>query len=244
MREVEMNKGTYTDKEADVMAALVEGAMYTDEERKEYARIIHEFNWLYYKLFNQTWCSTSWKGINVLKPPTDLWVYQEIISMQKPDLIIETGTMRGGSAVYMSDVLKLVNPRGHVISIDIDRTKINDEAFKSDVSFITGSSTEKSVYEVVRRHIDIYQCHKVMVILDSDHSYEHVTNELNIYSKLVTKGQALIVEDTNNWPPAKQAVDDWLVNHPEFTTDIGCEKYMLTFNRGGYLEKIGGENEV
>ena len=148
--------------------------------------------------------------------------------------------MRGGSAVFLDDVLKLVNPRGHVISIDLDRTKINEEAFKSDVMFLTGSSTEQSVYETVKRHIDTYQCSRVMAILDSDHSYEHVTNELNIYSTLVTKGQALIVEDTNNWPPTKKAVDDWLEHHPEFTTDIGCEKYMLTFNRGGYLEKIGG----
>ncbi len=235
-----MNKGTYTDKEADVIAALVEGAMYTDEERKDYARIIHEFNWLYYKLFNQTWCSTSWKEINVLKPPTDLWVYQEIISRLKPDLIIETGTMRGGSAVYLSDVLNLVNPGGRVISIDIDREKINKAAFESNVIFLTGSSTDQKIYKEVTDYIEEFQCKKVMVILDSDHSYEHVTHELNIYSTLVTKGQALIVEDTNNWPPAKKAVDDWLENHSEFTTDIGCEKYMLTFNRGGYLEKIGG----
>lgn len=240
MREIEMNVGTYTDKQADVIAALVEGAMYTDEERIEYAEIIHKFNWLYYKLFNQTWCSTSWKEISVLKPPTDLWIYQEIIAKTKPDLIIETGTMRGGSAVFLNDMCKLMSPGGHVITIDIDRTQINEEAFNSDVLFLTGSSTSKEIYDEVKMHIDTYQCKRVMVILDSDHSEEHVTNELNIYSMLVSKGMALIVEDTNNYEPAKIAVDKWLVNHPEFTTDIGCEKYMLTFNRGGYLEKIGG----
>lgn len=240
MREIVMNKGTYTDKEADVIAALVEGAMYTDEERREYAEIIHKFNWLYYKLFNQTWCTTSWKEIPVLKPPTDLWIYQEIIAKTKPDLIIETGTMRGGSAVFLDDMCKLMSPRGHVISIDIDRTKIYDKAFESDVRFITGSSTSKEVYDELVMHIDTYQCSRIMVILDSDHSEEHVTHELNIYGSLVSKGMALIVEDTNNWAPTKVAVDKWLVDHPEFTTDIGCEKYMLTFNRGGYLEKIGG----
>lgn len=228
---------TISDRTADAIAALTEGAMYTDEERMKYAKIIYDFNKLYYDLHKQTWCATSWKGIPVLKAPTDLWIYQEIITRLKPDLIIETGTMRGGSAVFLDDMCRLVNPKGYIISIDTEPEKIDKRAYDSRVKFIAGSSVDKEIVDIVKAHIYAWDCKKVMVILDSDHSEEHVTKELDIYGKLVTKDSALIVEDTVS-SDAMIAVNKWMPNHPEFTTDIECEKFMLTFNRGGYLEKI------
>lgn len=228
---------TISERTAEAIAALTEGAMYTDEDRMKYAKIIYDFNKLYYDLYKQTWCATSWKGIPVLKAPTDLWIYQEIITRLKPDLIIETGTMRGGSAVFLDDMCKLVNHSGRVISIDIESEKIDKRAYDSNVKFITGSSVDQDIVNIVKAHIYAYNCEKVMVILDSDHSEEHVIKELDIYSKLVTKGSALIVEDTSN-SEAREAVSKWLPEHPEFTTDIECEKLMLTFCRGGYLEKV------
>jgi cephalosporin hydroxylase len=232
-----MNNSVIGDKQAEAIAALTEAAMYTDEERIKYAQIIYDFNKLYYDLYKQTWCATSWKGIPVLKAPTDLWIYQEIITRLQPDLIIETGTMRGGSAVYLDDMCKLVNPKGRVITIDTEFDKIDKRAFDSNVKFITGSSVDPAIVSEVKACIWAWGCKSVMVILDSDHSESHVTNELNIYGKLVTKGSALIVEDTIS-SEAKIAVEKWLPEHPEFTTDIECEKFMLTFNRGGYLEKV------
>jgi cephalosporin hydroxylase len=232
-----MNNGTISERAANAMAALTEGAMYTDEERIKYAQIIYDFNKVYYELNRQTWCATSWKGIPVLKAPTDLWIYQEIIARLKPDLIIETGTMRGGSAVFLDDMLGLINPKGKVISIDTQPEKIFKEAYDSHVKFITGSSVDPAIVSEVKACIMSWGCKKVMAILDSDHSKEHVMKELGIYGKLVTKDSALIVEDTSN-SEARNAVEEWLPEHPEFTTDIGCEKFMLTFNRGGYLEKV------
>lgn len=231
-------QGIITDRQADAIAAMTEQAMYTDEERKKYAKIIKDFNETYYELYRQTWCATSWKGIPVLKPPTDLWVYQEIITKTKPDLIIETGTMRGGSAVFLDDMCKLRHMECRVVTIDINRESIDPRAFESNVRFITGSSVSHETFVELTALIAVHNCKRVMVILDSDHSEEHVTNELNMYCKFVTKGMALIVEDSSNCLSVKAAIDKWLPDHPEFTTDIGCEKYMLTFNRGGYLEKV------
>ena len=78
-----------------------------------------------------------------------------------------------------------------------------------------------------------------MVILDSDHEEEHVAQELEIYAPLVTKGSILIVEDTNNHPGPKAAVERWFPEHREnFKYDYMCEKFMLTFNRDGYFERI------
>lgn len=228
-----------TDRQADAIAAVTEGAMYTDEERERYAKIIADFNRMYHDLYRQTWCATAWKGVNVLKPPTDMWIYQEIIQRLKPDFIIETGTMRGGSAVFLDDMCKLMNPKGRVITIDTCAENIDPKAYNSSVMFLTGSSVDEKIVATVKNHIEELGGKKIMVILDSDHSEEHVTNELDVYGPIVTNGMALIVEDTGNCASAMAAVDKWLPDHPEFTTDIGCEKFMLTFHRGGYLEKVG-----
>jgi cephalosporin hydroxylase len=238
--EGDMNSSVMmSDRQAMAIAAMVEGAMYTDEEREYYAKVIAEFNKMYHGLYKQTWCATVWKGINILKPPTDMWIYQEIIDRLKPDLIIETGTMRGGGAVFLDDMCKLMNPKGHVITIDTCPENIDKRAYDSNVKFITGSSVSAEVLSEVKACIWAWNCKTIMVILDSDHSEEHVTNELNTYGSIVTKGSALIVEDTGNCASAMAAVDKWLPEHPEYTTDIGCEKFMLTFHRGGYLEKVG-----
>lgn len=237
-----MNQGgmMMSDRQAMAIAALTEGAMYTDEERERYEKIVKAFNLLYHGLYRQTWCGTVWKGINVLKAPTDMWIYQEIIERWKPDLIIETGTYRGGSAVFLDDMCKLMNPNGKVISIDTEPEHRDKRADKSNVKFLVGSSVSGEILSEVKAHIYAWDCKKVMVILDSDHSEEHVLNELNAYGPIVTNGGALIVEDTSNCPSAMAAVDKWLPEHPEYTTDIGCEKFMLTFHRGGYLEKVEG----
>lgn len=224
--------------QVEVLAAILERSMYSDEERAQYSKIIADFNKLYHKLDRQTWCATQWKGINVLKPPTDLWVYQEIIERLKPELIIETGSMRGGSAVFLDDVCKLMNPDSQVISIDINKDNINPKAFESDVIFMTGSSVDEEIVDQLKAYIKANEIKKVMVILDSDHSEEHVTNELNMYGPMVTKGMALIVEDTGNCYSAQVAVERWLLDHPEYKIDYGCEKFMLTFSRGGFLERV------
>ena len=85
-----------------------------------------------------------------------------------------------------------------------------------------------------------------MVILDSDHRKSHVANELQIYSEIVSVGHYLIVEDTiigNPILPAfgpgpKEALDEFLKDHPNFQADNDREKFMLTFNPGGYLRRL------
>ena len=85
-----------------------------------------------------------------------------------------------------------------------------------------------------------------MVILDSDHSCEHVLSELRLYAPLVSPGSSLVVEDTNiNGHPVDprfgagphEALELFLPEHPEFSRDAGCEKFYLTFNPGGFLRR-------
>ncbi len=172
----------------------------------------------------------------MLKTPTDLWIYQELIAHLKPDLIIETGTYYGGSAYFMRDIMNL-NAGGRIMTIDIDHSRL---AIKTPgVEYVLGSSVSEETMMLVRAYIHAYSCQRVMVILDSAHDEEHVAKELELYAPLVSVGMQLIVEDTNNDPGPKAAVERWFPKNSEkFKRDFMCEKFMLTFNRDGYFERI------
>lgn len=219
---------------------------FTPEEKETFRKIIKAFTRLYYDYPKQTWAAMKWRGVQVFKAPTDMWIYQELIHEIKPDLIIETGTCCGGSALYLADMLRLEGLHNSiVVTIDLDGSKCNSK-LEDDPNIIReiGSSVSAEVVEKVKKMCEGRK--KVMVILDSDHSKEHVVKELELYAPLVSPGSILIVEDTivngnpvmaDHGPGPKEAIDEWLWLHPEFEVNTMCEKFMLTFNRGGYLER-------
>lgn len=227
--------------QAQSQAEFIAAQRYSDAEKIKFAKIIREFNKLYYDLGKQTWCNTRYRGVTVFKAPTDLWIYQELIEACRPDLIIETGSCRGGSAMFLSDTVKNICP-STVISIDITHDNLHGKAKQSDVNFWLGSSVDDEIVARVKAHIAAYYCQRVMVILDSDHSKEHVLKELEVYAPLVSVGCPLIVEDTNNCQGPKDAVEEWFSEHEQrgyqYKPDYICEKFMLTFNRDGYFERV------
>ncbi len=216
--------------------------------------VIRDFNFLYHANDNQTWRNTKWLGIHALKNPLDLWIYQEIIYELRPDIIIETGTANGGSALYLASIYDLVNGKdgiGEVISVDIENIARPQH---KRIRYLLGSSISQGIIDTIRNIIDkeIKEKNKelkIMVVLDSDHTKNHVLNELRLYSKFVTKGQYLIVEDTNIGHPASpwfgpgpmEAVMEFFkepgVNN-EFFIDKSKEKFYLTFNPNGYLRRL------
>jgi cephalosporin hydroxylase len=187
-------------------------------------------------------------GVPCQKCPFDMWVYQEIIHEIVPDLIIETGTAAGGSALYLAHLCDLM-VNGSVISIDIDGTK--PRPTHPHITYLTGSSVAPGMVDRVREIVA--RCSNaiggdpcVMVILDSDHSAKHVWAELLAYAPMVTPESYLIVEDGNvNGHPVSpgwgegpyEAVHAWLVDHPEFEIDRSREKFGVTFNPDGYLRR-------
>lgn len=190
----------------------------------------------------KTWRNTSWLGVPLFKYPTDLYVYQEIIFETKPDLIIEAGTYKGGSAYYFASLFELLG-RGRVITLDIE-----DQAEKPKhprIEYLLMSSVSD---EAVRRiKSEIKPQDRVMVSLDSNHMADHVFKELQIYSSMVTKGCYLVVEDTNiNGHPVSrrfgpgpmEAVDRFLAVNHDFEPDRSREKFMLTVSPRGYLRRI------
>ena len=222
----------------DQVAQIVGMVRYSEEDRTRWAKLIKDFNALYWAMSVQTWGNTKWKGVRVLKPPTDMWVYQELINEIKPDLIIETGSWDGGSAYFMRDILNLVYPEGRVISIDITHERL-DERVKgiNGLEFYLGSSISDETIIYLKAVIVGLNYKRVMVILDSDHSEEHVAKELELLAPLVTVGSILIVEDTSNHEGPIGAVNSWSLRQKGFKKSLMAEKFMLTFNRDGYWER-------
>jgi len=184
-----------------------------------------------------------WLGVPLGKNPLDLWVYHELIWEIRPDLIIETGTGLGGSALYMANVCDLVG-RGEILSVDHAPAPVRGWPVHDRISYLQGDSAEiPTVAEVVKLAAGKTA---VMVILDSDHHTQHVFKELMFYAPLVTPGSMLIVEDTNvGRTPAcgfyqdgpREAVEAFLAVTPHFVVDEPCERFGLTFNPGGYLRR-------
>lgn len=200
-------------------------------------RTIRNFSKLYYNspIRGRVWENTYWRGINSYKCPLDLWIYQEIIYNNRPDFIIETGTASGGTALFLSDILNIIN-NGSVLTIDIN----NSPGYSNSnhrIYYIQGNSISDSVIHEIEDIIHKSKNKSVMAILDSDHSKEHVLKELEIYSSFVTSGQYLVVEDTNIIKPLEAAME-FLKNNNEFYIDRSMEKFYLTFNPCGYLRKI------
>lgn len=203
--------------------------------------IVSAFHKLYY-YSKHSWRNTFWLGIPVKKCPLDLWIYQEIIFEVKPDIIIETGTNRGGSALFFASVCDIIN-KGKVVSIDIE--SIPQRPQHKRITYLSGSSiSEKTIQKVGRL---ISNSGKVLVNLDSNHTKGHVLQELNIYSKFVSRESYIIVEDTNigghpvkshRYPGPMEAVKEFIASNPNFVIDKTREKFSLTFNPNGYLKKI------
>jgi cephalosporin hydroxylase len=201
------------------------------------------------KSFHQVWydsgvwqSSVHWQGARILKNPFDMWIYQELIHRTRPDLIIETGTFSGGSALFFAHMLDL-NGHGRVVTVDVSPNDVLPEHPR--ITYITGSSTDS---QVVDRLTGLARkAGQVMVVLDSDHSRQHVAEELRLLSGLVSPGCYLVVEDTNiNGHPAfpgfgpgpMEAVQAFLPVHPEFLSDESCERFLMTWNPSGWLRRI------
>lgn len=223
----------------DQIAKIVGAVRYDQEDLDKWKKLIKDFNALFYRHHVQTWCNTKWRGIGVLKPATDMWVYQELITEIKPDLIIETGSWSGGSALFMRDVLDKVYSEGKIISIDISHDKLADEVKGAHgLEFKLASSVDPETIVYLKAHIEAYKCQRVMVILDSNHEESHVSKELELLAPLVSVGSMLIVEDTSNHPGPIGAVNSWSLRQRCFKKSLMAEKFMLTFCRDGFWERV------
>lgn len=190
---------------------------------------------------------TRWLGVPVLKLPSDLWMYQELIWDTRPDLIVETGTDNGGSALFFASLFDLMGTDGRVITVDITR---HPDGYPEHprIEFITRSSTIPGTLATIQSRIR--PTDRVMVVLDSDHSEGHVRKELDLYSPLVSPGCYLVVEDTDvnghpvfrtHGPGPMEALVGFLASAAghNFESDLTKdEKFGLTFHPRGWLRRV------
>lgn len=194
---------------------------------------------------------TRWMGVEVQKNPMDLFIYQEIIYDTRPEMIIETGSAGGGSALFFASILDQMctsgrQSRGMVFSIDNSVELIPSHP---RICFYQGDSVS---YETLRVAEEWVKDKRVMVVLDSAHDREHVLAEMELYNKFVTEGCYMVVEDTNiNGHPVLpaagdgpwEAVEEFMKHNDRFVADTAREHYAFTFNPGGWLRKKRAWNE-
>ncbi len=210
--------------------------------------IVDNFHKLWHKS-QTTWWENRWLGIRALQNPMDIWVTQEIIFETKPDVIIETGTFYGGSALLWAMILEQINPHGRVITVDIeDHTEgvKNLPFWKERVDFLLGSSVAPEIVGAVKKKVE---GKKVLIILDSDHHKDHVLKELLAYSPFVQVGGYIIVQDTNlsghpvqqetfSGPGPMEAVEEFLAFDRHFEPDLSRERLLFTFCPRGFLKRV------
>ncbi len=213
-------------------------------------RIVKNFNKLYYYLRKNTFDHTYFMGKHVLKFPTDLWTYQEIIFEKKPDVIVETGMFLGGSTYFFAQLCKMFG-KGRVIAIDITLDHLYPELYELDnVTILRGSTSDPETLARVRALIQPHET--VMVALDSAHESDHVFKEIQLFSQLVTEGQYLVVEDgiiADTYPIVwnkgpYHAIKKFLKSTTEFIPDYYRNRFLLTHNKRGYLLKTQNKAEV
>lgn len=211
--------------------------------REDVDRRTAAFHEAYY--YAGLWRTTTWMGVRTWKCPLDLWVYQEIVAETRPTLIIECGTAYGGTSLFLANLFDHIGD-GRVVSIDI--AKRSPLPSHPRVEYLHGSSTDAATLDTVRQRVRPDD--RVMVILDSLHSRDHVLAELRAYWGMVSPSCYLIVEDSNinghpvytdyepdAGPGPFEAVEEFLAENDRFEVDPSRERYLMTFNPRGYLRR-------
>lgn len=202
----------------------------------------------------------SWMGRPIIQYPQDMVALQEIIWDMRPDVVVETGIAHGGSLVFSASMLQLLGSDGFVLGVDIDirahnRAAIEAHPMSPRIRMIQGSSIDEAVAAQVRQAI----AGRVnpLVVLDSNHTHEHVLAELRLYSPLVKKGGWLVVFDTvvENMPEGfypdrpwsvgdnpMTAVDAFLKDNDRFVIDAAMDaKLAVSMAPRGFLRCLRDE---
>lgn len=155
----------------------------------------------------------TWMGRPIIQVPQDVMAMQEIIFNVQPDVIVETGVAHGGSLIFYASMLELLGGDRTVVGIDIDirphnRAEIEKHPMSKRIKLIQGSSIDKSVVDQARAQVKGKE--RVLVVLDSNHTHEHVLEELRAYSPMVTRGSYCVVFDT----AVEDCPDELIKNRP------------------------------
>ncbi len=220
-----------------------------------------------FDLIAELWTKTScyhrimyepiWMGIPIIQFPGDIIMMQELIWKVRPDVIVETGVAHGGTAIFYASMLELLG-RGTVIGIDVEIRQYNKIAIKGHplskrIQLIKGSSIDEAVVKQVKKIIR--KGDKVLVALDSNHSYDHVFAEMRLYSDLISPDSYMVVMDgaqalawdlpngKHQWKEDNplRAIEEFVTTHPEFEVDHYYNRLKITSNPKAFLRRLTAE---
>jgi cephalosporin hydroxylase len=220
--------------------------MFTRLAEGFYRRFLapHVEAWFFRDLVRKTenFSHVTWLGQPIWQNVLDLWVMQETIAEVKPTLLIETGTNRGGSALFFAHLFDLMG-QGSVVTIDIARMA---EVSHPRITCLIGDSTSLAILETVRARVNETNG-PVMVTLDSDHAQQHVRKELDCYAPLVTPGSYCLVQDgvidtlpmfSGGRPGPLPAIEDFLRTTSDFELDEErSRRFLITHHPRGWLRR-------
>lgn len=213
---------------------------------EQFARIQKEYLRAYSDV--QMWRSVQWNGVDFWQTPEDILALAEAIHESGAEAVVEVGVNAGGGLEFYNTILGS-NPRARVIGVDLfwaNHAVVNRNPNR--VFLVLGDSAKPDTAQAVK---DVIGSRRTMVVLDSDHSKEHVAKELELYAPMVSPDSFLVVMDgvikdlvglhnipedaaTNN-PEA--AIEEFLPRHPEFSRDMMKNRFGISFAPGGFLRK-------
>ncbi len=186
--------------------------------------------------------SCSWMGVAALKNPLDAWIYQEILWEIKPEIVVEFGTAKGGSALFLCHMFDAIGD-GLVLTVDIDHSHLKKRHPR--MVPITGDTMDPKVEEIVRGWCE---GKRTLIIHDADHRHMQVLTDLRKYADLVSVGSYFIVEDgmVDLFAPPigwsrkgpLHATREFLAEDDRFEVDRTRERFVMTYNPQGFLRRV------
>ena len=224
---------------------------------REGLELISKF-WVKSAFYHRIMYEPTWLGIPIIQLPNDIVLLQELIWKIRPDLIIETGVAHGGSAIFYASILELLG-KGSVIGIDIEIRKYNEIAIKSHplskrIELLEGSSIDSHLFEEVKGRVRSGM--EVLVVLDSNHSYNHVLAEMELYRELISPGGYMVVMDgvkemlsdiphgCADWEDDNPltAIREFLTRYSEWEIDPYYTRTLITCSPNGFLRRCEDES--
>lgn len=228
-----------------------------EEMRRDQALSDLSRDWMRESAAHKYTYNFTWMGRPIIQFPQDLIAMQEIIWRAQPDLIIETGIAHGGSLVFYASMMAMMGGDGHVIGVDVEirphnRVEIESHPMVGRISMVEGSSIDPHTVAEVARLAEGKQ--RILVALDSNHTHDHVLQELKLYSPFVRQGSYLVVFDTivedlpeciaadRPWSKGnnpKTAVHEFLQTNERFVVDEDLEaKLLISVAPNGFLKCV------
>lgn len=203
--------------------------------------------------YTYTW---EWAGVPIIRLPEDIVVLQEIVWSYRPERIVETGVARGGSVLLSASLMRLAGLEPAVLGIDHKLYPHTSEALTvhplaRGIELREADSTSADAGDAVSSFLGSAQ--SALLILDSNHTHEHVLGELTLLAPLFPMGSLVLVADTlieefpvgyyegRPWDRGNNpltAVNQFLADHPDFSrAEEWGRRALSTEFRDGILRR-------